>query len=313
MRRTTFVTLAAAATAAAPRIAFAQAAATVRIGTFPAESYGLAIIAREQGFFERNGIDAQISYIGTASGGITPAVVGGALEVGCISMGPTSNAHLRGIPVRLIAPGGIITSEAPTTELVVLKSSPVTSAKDLNGKTLGTSTLSDVIAVAQLKFIDVGGGNSKSVKFVELPPTEAVAAMQAGRIDSYPMSEPFLTNTRDQMRSLGALYDCISRRTMISMHIAMEDWLQKNTAVARRFVLAMRQAAQWANAPANRSAEGTIIANASKIPLEVVAKMHHVVYGETLDVPAIQPQVDTLAEYKVIERRYNVADIIWRG
>jgi hypothetical protein len=72
-----------------------------------------------------------------------------------------------------------------------------------------------------------------------------------------------------------------------------------------------RQAARWAGA--NKAAASVIIANEAKIPLEVVAKMNHVVYPEVLDTSMIQPQVDVLAEYKFIERRYNVNDIIWAG
>jgi ABC-type nitrate/sulfonate/bicarbonate transport system substrate-binding protein len=73
----------------------------------------------------------------------------------------------------------------------------------------------------------------------------------------------------------------------------------------------MRQAAQWANT--NRDAAGAIVARETKIPLDVVARMNHVVYGETLDVATIQPQIDALAEYKYIDRRFNVAEVVWSG
>ena len=311
MKRATFATIAAAAACAAPPVVRAQTMPTVRIGTVPSESYALVIYTKDQGFFARNGIDAQVSYVGGASGGITAALVGGALEVGCISIGPTSNAHLRGIPIRLIAPGGIVVSEAPTTEMVVAKNSPITSARDLNGKTVGTLVLRDVIHVAQAKWIDMNGGDSKTVKFIEMPRSDAAPALVAGGIDAYGLSEPLLTDTRDELRSLGAIYDAIGRRVMISMHIAMNAWLDKNADAARRVVLAMRQGAQWANARANRAAAATILARETKIPIETIAKMNHVIYGETLDIATIQPQIDALADYKFIDRRYNVSEIIW--
>jgi NitT/TauT family transport system substrate-binding protein len=310
MKRATFASIAAAA-CAAPTIVRGQTLPTVRVGTFPSESYGLAIYAKEQGFFLRNGINADVQYIATASGGITAALVGGALEVGCISMGPTSNAHLRGIPIRLIAPGGIILSEQATTALVVAKNGPINSAKDLNGKTVATVVLRDVIHVAQAKWIDMNGGDSKTVKFVELNMPESPGALTSGRIDAVALAEPILTNTKDDFKQLGHIYDAISKRLMISMHIAMADWLDKNADTARRVVVAMRQAAQWANA--NKPAANAIVARETKIPLEVVNKMNHVVYGETLDLATIQPQIDALFEYKFIERKYNVADIIWSG
>jgi NitT/TauT family transport system substrate-binding protein len=283
----------------------------VRVGTAPTESYALAIYAKEQGYFARNGLDAQVLYIPGASGGITAALVGGALDVGCISMGPTSNAHLRGIPIQLIAAGGIITSEAPTTSLVVAKNSPITSARDLNGKVVGVVVLRDVIHVAEAKWIDLNGGDSKTIRFIEMPMTDGPPALLAGRVDAYALGEPFLTNTADELRSIGNIYDSLGRRVMISMHIAMGDWLSKNADAARRVRQSLRQAAQWANA--NRAAANAIVARETKIPLETLGRMKHVIYGETLDLAMIQPQIDALAEYKYIERRYNVSEIVWSG
>ena len=310
MKRSVFVALASVASAI-PRISLAQAPTIVRIGTYPVEAYALVIIANQHGSFERNGIEARVSYIASASAGITAAIVGGALDVGCSSMGATSNAHLRGVPLKMFAPGAIISSAAPTTEMVVLKSSPYHSAKDLNGKTLGASTLREVIEVAQLQWMDLNGGDSKTVKVIELPPPAAVAALRSGRIDAYGLMEPFLTATRADMRSFGGLYNSIGPRIMISHHVATEAWLEQNSATARRFVTAMREAAQWANE--NHSGADAIIAKATKIPPEVFEKMNHVTFGETLEVATIQPQVDALAKYGFIDRRYNVSDIIWSG
>jgi ABC-type nitrate/sulfonate/bicarbonate transport system substrate-binding protein len=141
--------------------------------------------------------------------------------------------------------------------------------------------------------------------------TDGAAALVAGRIDAFALGEPFLTNAADQVHSIGNIYDSLGKRVMISMHIAMEEWLQKNGDTARRVRTALRQAAVWANA--NRGPANAILSSATKIPLETLAKMKHVVFGETLDLATIQPQIDALAEYKYIDRRYNVSDIIWTG
>jgi len=312
MKRATFTSMAAAA-ACVPRTANAQTLVPVRFGTIASEVYALSIYAKEQGFFARNGIDGQVQYISSASGGITAALVGGALDVGCASMGAISNAHLRGIPVEVIAGGGIVLSTSPTTLLVVAKNSPVTSCRDLNGKTIGASALRDVINVAEAKFIDANGGNSKTVSFVELTPSAAPAALLAGRIDAYALSEPTLTLSRDDLRPIGAVYDAIGRRVMISVHMAMKPWLDANTDTARRVVRSLRQAAAWTNGAGNRSAADAIIARESKVPLEVVSRMTHAVFSDDLDPALIQPQIDALADYKFIDHRYPVSDVIWPG
>jgi NitT/TauT family transport system substrate-binding protein len=312
MKRRSFTTLAAAAAAAVPAAAAAQTTARVRIGTAPVESYALAYYAKDQGFFARNGVEAEIVAVPGASGGITAALVGGAIEVGCVSVGPTSNAHLRGIPIRLIAPGGIYTSAAPTTTLLVAKSSPLTSAKDLNGKTVGTPVLRDLLHVATVKWIDANGGDSKTVKIVEMPVTDGGAALESGRVDAYPLVEPLRSAAlaAGNLRVFGNPYDAITPRLMISMHIAMNDYLEKNAAVARRVILALRQAARWANG--NAAGVAAVLEQEAKLPAAAIARMNHVVNGETLEIPTIQPQINALAEYKFIERSYSVSDIVWR-
>jgi NitT/TauT family transport system substrate-binding protein len=311
MQRRVFTAAAAAATFVAPAVVRGQTPTSVRFGTVANESYGLCIFAREQGFFAKNGLDVDLQYIAGASGGISAALVAGAIEAGCVSMGPVSNAHLRGIPIRLIAAGGIIMTDAPTTVLCVAKNSPVTTARDLNGKTVSTPSLRDVLHVAQVKWIDDNGGDSKTVKIIELTGPGVPVALTSGRLDAAPIGEPILTNTKDDLRQLGNIYDVFGARTMISMHVAMADWLNNNADTARRIALSLRQAAQWANA--NRPSTVPILARVTKIPPETIVKMRHVVYSDTLDMGLIQPQIDALAAYKFIDHRYNVADIIWAG
>lgn len=312
MKRGRFTALAAAGFAA-PALAAAQTATKVRIGSIPVESYALAFYAKDAGFFARNGVDADVQIIPGASGGITAALVGGSIDVGCVSIGPMANAHVRGIPIRIIAAGGICSSTSPTTSMIVKKDSPLRSGRDLNGKTIGTTVLRDLMHVATLKWIDDAGGDSSTVKVVEIPLPDAALALSSGRIDAYPQAEPFLTNELDSgdFRNIGDIYTAIAPRVMISMHISTTGWLAANAALARRVVLSLRQAAQWATS--DRSAANAVLAQETKIPAASIARMHHVIQGQSLDPGTIQPQIDALAHYKFIDHDFPLSDIVWRG
>jgi NitT/TauT family transport system substrate-binding protein len=310
MKRSTFTSLA-AGLAAAPQVARAQTLVPIRLGTSPVESYALAYYAKDQGFFSRNGLDVDLQVIPGASGGTAGALVGGAIDIGCVSIGPVANAHVHNIPMKIVSPGGFVLASAPTTAMVVAKNSPYQSAKDLNGKTIGTVVLKDLMHVATLKWIDVNGGDSKTVKIVELPVPDAGPAIAAGRIDAYPIPEPLLSFAeQNNMRSMGGIFEAISRRLMISMHVAMADWLDKNPATARRTILALRQAAQWANA--NPAGVGTILEQVAKIQPATIARMKHIVNGETLELETISQQIDALAQYGFIPNRFPVTDIVWQ-
>ena len=69
----------------------------------------------------------------------------------------------------LIGPGGLYTSKTPSTYLIVPKGSPYRTASDLNGKTVAVNTLRGLPQYGTQAWIDKNGGDSKRVKFVELP------------------------------------------------------------------------------------------------------------------------------------------------
>src|ERR1700687_2944172 len=106
MNRASFTALTAAALTAPSFPASAQSTTTFRIGTAAAESYGLSIYAHEAGFFKKQGLESQITYF-PGGGAVLAALVGGSLDYATVNWGATSNAHVKGIPIMAIAPGGL--------------------------------------------------------------------------------------------------------------------------------------------------------------------------------------------------------------
>jgi NitT/TauT family transport system substrate-binding protein len=312
MKRSTFTKLAGglAGASSLARPAAAQTLTTVRLGTAPVESYALAIYASERGFFKANGLDVQITIL-SGGGAVMSAIAGGALDLACANVGAQANAHMRGVPLGMVCAGGMYTSAAPTTELVVAKTSPIKTGKDLNGKTVGLSTLKDLQQASVMKWTDANGGDSSTLKFLELPVPSMAPAIVAGRIDAATLLEPSLTYAKNDVRVLGKCYDAIAKTLMICTHFGPNDWLAKNAATVQKFSTAMKQAADWANK--NPADSATILANLTKIPPDVVAQMNRVVFGDALDVATIQPVIDATAEYKFLPKTFPVSEMFWNG
>jgi NitT/TauT family transport system substrate-binding protein len=308
MKRAAFTCLLAGA-AAVPRVASAQSAPTViRLGTAPVESYALALFGVDRGFFKAVNLDVQVTTF-SGGGGVMTAAAGGALDIGCANVGAQANAHARGLPFSMIAPGGDYSSNSPTTVLAVAKNSPLKTAKDMNGKTIGVSTLRDLQQASIMKWIDENGGDSSTLKFLEIPVPEMAPALVAGRLDGACELEPSLTYAKSDIRIFGKCYDSIAKRLTITTHFANNDWLDKNPAAARAFIGDMRTTAQWANK--NQSASGAILAGITKIPPATIAEMNRVVFADQLDPKTIQPVIDATAQYKFLPKTFNVADMFW--
>ena len=308
MRRTRF--LAAAAALLAPRVAGAQTLTPVRVGTVPTESFGLPFFAQEGGFFKKHGIDAQLTYF-RGGGAVLTGLVGGSLDVACVNWGATANAHMHAVPVQVIAAGGIYTSEAPTTILAVGKDSTIRTAADLNGKTVGLSTLADLQQAAVMKWVDENGGNSASVKFVELSIPQIPPALNANRLDAGIVLEPILTAQAGQIRILAPVYDTIAKKLMISAELGMADYLNRNPATTHAVIDALHETANWANA--NHDAAGQILERVSKISLATISTMHRTLFSDQLPLAMIQPVIDASAAYHFFPRTFPAQEMFWPG
>ena len=58
------------------------------------------------GMFEKAGLQIELSMMGSGNA-ITAAVAGGALDIGLSSLVAIIQGHLRGIPLTIVAPGGL--------------------------------------------------------------------------------------------------------------------------------------------------------------------------------------------------------------
>jgi NitT/TauT family transport system substrate-binding protein len=305
------VAAALAAAGGAPRAAWAQAEpAPLHVATIPAETDATSWYALDLGLFRQNGLDVTVEVF-TNGGAITAGLLGGTLDIGVTSVGSVATAHARGLPVVIAAPGGIYNSTAPTTVLAVTAASPLRTAKDLAGKTIGLATLGELGQYTTMAWLDKNGGDAKSVKFVELPTAVMADALEHGRIDAAFIAEPFFTQAKPAIRFFGAGYDGIAKRFLNTGWLGHKEWLDKNLPVAKRFVAAMRAAAVWANAPQNAAASGAILAKYTKLDPELIARMQRAQFATTLDPAMIQPVIDVSAAYKVIPASYPAAELIY--
>ncbi len=287
----------------------AQARVALHLATIPLEVDATGWYALDLGFFQQNGLDVTIDIF-TSGAPITAGLIGGSLDVGVASIGSLSTAHARGLPVLAIAPGGIYNSAAPTTVLAVPAASPLRNAKDLAGKTIGLQTLGELGQFTTMSWIDKNGGDSKSVKFLEIPSSSMADALARGRIDVAFIAEPFYTQAKPVVRFFGAGYDGVAKRFLNTAWLATNDWISRNPASAKKFVAAMRQAAVWANQPQNAEASGAILAKYTKIAPETIAKMQRARFALTLDPAMLQPVIDVSAQYKVIARPFPATELI---
>jgi NitT/TauT family transport system substrate-binding protein len=282
----------AAGTSALP--ARAATLTTVRVGSVPVGTYMQPYNGNFAHIYENAGIDLQITSLAN-SGAIVSALTGGSLDVGIGSPTGIAQARLRGLPLRIFAPGGMYSADVPPSALLmVAKNSPIQKAADLVGKTIATDLLKSVPQVGTILWLQKNGVDPSAVRWLELPFASMQAALERGQIDAATIAQPALAQAQATCRELADFNQSIAPHYLISAWFSTEAWLNANAALAHTLVRAVEASSVWT---AQHPAESlNILQQYSKISPDVLAKMPMQPYGTKLQPAMVTALVD--AAYK---------------
>ncbi len=302
--------LAAIAAALAPRAAGAQGAplVTLRVAAGLTEPTTPILYAQSAGLFAKVGLNVEMQR--PQSGAVTAAaIIGGALEFGKSSPLELFSAHLRHVPLVWVAPASIYRAEAPDGGLLVAKDSPLRTERDLIGKTIAVTALGDLNTIGVRAWTDQNGGDSSSVKLVELSPGAMPAALEAGRIDAAALFNPVFEAalTSGKTRLVAHIYDAIAKRFLSAVWFSSQAYIDAHRDVVERFERVMVEANAYTNAhPAETL---PLIAQYASLDPVTIAHMTRSVAALYLDVRDVQPLIDAAAKYRVIERSFPAAEL----
>jgi NitT/TauT family transport system substrate-binding protein len=285
---------------------------TVRIVDAGQDVDAQAFYAQELGIFKKYGINADITILRKGGGAAaTAAIAGGAADIGEGDIVSTANSHQRGINIVMIAPSGIFRSTAPTTEVIVAKDSPIKSGKDLEGKTIGLISPEGPSRIATNTWLESSGASLDKVQFIEIPPVNMAAAVERGTIAAAVINEPSLVaSVQSCCRVLANNFASIGNVWQLNTWYATSEYVAKNPDLVKRFVQAIREAAVWANNPANHVKSGEILNKYTPFPPELLSKMNRATYGEVLDPKTMQPMLDAALKYKALQAPVAGASLI---
>ena len=273
-----------------------QSLPALHIATIPIEPGAEVYYAKDMGFFGKAGLDVNIEQMRSGSA-IAAALVSGAVDIGFLAIDALAAIHRKGVQLVAIAPGTEYIEPFTTqaTAIVLPANSPIQKAQDLNGKVVAVIALNGLAHTAVRAWIDKNGGDSSTVKFVEVPPSSMTAALDAGRVDAVDVAEPFIGEARKAGRVLAYGFESISKHFITTGWCVTPQWARDHALLVNRFVAAMRDATAWANKNPQKS--GAILANYLKMDPAVVATMTRVRFTDQLTPNLIQPLIDVTAQY----------------
>jgi NitT/TauT family transport system substrate-binding protein len=287
----------------------ADDASAIHVLAVPIDLYAGGYFALDQGFFKAAGLDVEITTLANG-GAVATALAGGSGDVAATNLVSIATAFERGVPLTVIAGGGLYSTHAATTAVYVTKTSPLHTARDLEGKTISVASLNDLATLGLKKWLTQNGADFKKVRMLELPYPEAIAGLAAGRIDAAMLTEPWATTARDAGDRLYAKpEDSIAPEFNIGAWATTRAWAQAHPDLVRRFAAAIYAAAKWANAHQDQSA--LILAKYAKSDPKQIAGMIRAPQSTDLTPAHVQPPLDAAYAFAQLDKPLTASDLIW--
>ena len=311
LRRSTFLAGSLAAVALAPQRGSAQALMPFRATSAIDDAATPYLYAMENGIFRKNGFDATLERA-TSGAAAASAVVGGSFDVGKSSVISLLTAHAHGLPIVAISAAGDYDVSNPAANVVVRPDSALRPGPDLNGKTIAVSAINDSFSISVRAWVDKFGGDSSSVKLLELPMSSVTAAITAGRIDAAVLIQPFLSQAlaAGTVRSMGDPVSATGNHHTDSAWFTTLAYTQKNPDAINRFMRIIRDAAIYVNGHPAETAG--LLTKFAMVQSNDVGKIR-VLQGWKLEPANLQPLIDAAARYKFIPERFDAKDLIYQN
>jgi NitT/TauT family transport system substrate-binding protein len=265
--------------------------------------------AIKNGLFTRARLN--IELVATNSGSAaTAAVVSGTYELARTSLLALFAAHLRDVPLVIVAPSVLYTTDHPYGQLQVAVDSPYKTGADLNGKTIGAPSLYDGSALMVKAWVDKNRGDWRSLKFVEIPNSALEVALVQHRIDAADIQPPQLdlSLAAGTTKTLGDGHAAIASAFYLGAYVARRDWATAHLDALRRFNRVLAQATAYVNThPAETL---PLVAELTKIDIAANLKMRRTLNATSVDPRLIQPLIDAAAKYEHIPRSFPARELL---
>lgn len=229
--------------AAALHATAAFAGTKLSVAYVPAIDFLPAYVAKEQGLFEKNGLDVTLKPILLASN-IPSAMTAGDVQIG-LGTGPNMMMANEG-GLDLVAVYGLTrdTKQNPIVSLITRKSAGIKTAADLVGKKVAVPGLNSVVHIFAMAWVAKSGVDPNKVTFIELPMPQLGSVLKGGLVDAIAVIEPFRSGILQDSDShlVANIANDLRDNMMMGYWQSLRSWAQSNPDVVKAFRASMDDA-----------------------------------------------------------------------
>ena len=249
----------------------AHAATKIKLMYTAVAPYMASFIAKDQGFFEKRGLDVELVLAANGSV-IVASILADAAQIGT----PTPTVFLQAVDAGADQVALAATNVIPDTAksgVLARTDSNIKTAQDLIGKKVGVPGLGGLLDVVFRKWLADQGIDTKKVTYVETSFPAMSDILKAGNVDAVVAVDPFYSRIIGQ--NTGYLVDDYTKTlpngTIASVYSATSKWVKANPEAVKAFQEALIEAIAFAKT--NEAAARESLAKYTKLPPPVVASL----------------------------------------
>lgn len=267
------------------------------------------LYAVDAGLFAKAGLDVEMVKLNNGAA-VAAAVAGGSVQLGKGSALTPVQAYAKGIPFTVTASLANYSCDSPSIAMLVLKSSPIHTAKDLVGKTIGMVALNDSNTLGVYAWLEKNGVDLNSVKFIELGNSAGAAALEANRVDAMMFLDPALSAARAtaEFRVVSYPNDALGCRFSVGTMFGLTSWVDAHRDEVERFNRVLSAAEAYVAAHENETKP--LAAKFAGLELSQLQNVSPPVRTTGITTSDLQIVIDAAAKYKFIPNDFNANDLI---
>lgn len=246
----------------------ARAATKLNLLYIPGGDFVPSFVAKDQGIFERHGLDVEMSIAQNGSV-ISAALAADQAQIGVPTPPVLLQANEQGLDLVVVAGGTATPDPAGTSGMLARTGSDIKTAKDLVGRKIGVPGLGGTFDLLAKKWVESKGVDYRKINWVEVPFTRMGDTMKAGLVDVVAATLPFYARIVDAKigYDIGDIYAPLPDGALLAFYGSSRDWARKNPEVVKAFRASLDEAVAFIADSSHAAKVQEILAKYTKLPV----------------------------------------------
>ena len=247
----------------------APAATKITLLYTPGDSFTESYVAKDQGIFEKHGLDVTLT-IGQNGSVIAAALIAGSAQIGAPTPTVFLQAHEQGADLVILASANRnpVQPAVSETGIVAREGSGIHGAADLIGRKHAVQGIGGTIDVLTKKWVEARGADYRKVNWIEMQFPLIPDGLKTALTDAASVVDPFLHRILGAKTGylIGDFGEVMPAGTMVVVYAATREWASAHQGAIAAFRRSLDEAREFVENPANGAAVKTSIASYVHLP-----------------------------------------------